>query len=81
MLRLPRDQRTISELDQLRIGTSAGPVPISNFVTREAAPTVGTLTRIDGARTITVQSNVRAGVQTAAVQAQVDEDGAGHGAG
>nr|MDA3889147.1 efflux RND transporter permease subunit [Allgaiera sp.] len=49
-LRLPREQRTISELDQLRIATNAGPVPISNFVTRVAAPTVGTLTRIDGVR-------------------------------
>ncbi|MFC2969884.1 efflux RND transporter permease subunit [Acidimangrovimonas pyrenivorans] len=71
VLRLPRDQRTISELDQLRIETNAGPVPISNFVHRVAAPTVGTLTRIDGARTITVQSNVREGAQTAAVQAEV----------
>jgi len=32
VLRLPPDQRTISSLDQLRIETKDGPVPISNFV-------------------------------------------------
>src|SRR5690606_24307260 len=63
VLRLPPDQRTISQLDQLRVETAEGPVPIANFVTRAAAPTTGTLTRIDGARTVTVQANIREGVQ------------------
>ncbi|KAB2885308.1 MAG: efflux RND transporter permease subunit [Albidovulum sp.] len=63
VLRLPPDQRTISHLDQLRVETAEGPVPIANFVTRAAAPTTGTLTRIDGARTVTVQANIREGVQ------------------
>ena len=63
VLRLPPEQRTIAALDQLRIETPDGPVPISNFVTRVAAPTVGTLNRIDGARTITVQAGIAAGVQ------------------
>ena len=63
VLRLPPDQRTISHLDQLRVETAEGPVPIANFVTRVAAPTTGTLTRINGARTVTVQANIREGVQ------------------
>ena len=63
VLRLPPDQRTISALDQLRIQTAEGSVPISNFVTRTAAPTTGTLTRLDGARTVTVQAGIREGVQ------------------
>ena len=63
VLRLPPDQRNLSALDQLRIETELGPVPISNFVTRVAAPTTGTLTRIDGARTVTVQAGIREGVQ------------------
>lgn len=70
-LRLPRDQRTISELDQLRVETNAGPVPISNFVTRVAAPTVGTLTRFDGSPAITVQANITPGVQADPVRQQV----------
>jgi multidrug efflux pump len=71
VLRLPPDQRTISTLDQLRIETEAGPVPISNFVTRVATPTTGTLTRIDSARTVTVQAGIREGVQAQTVRDQV----------
>ncbi len=73
VLRLPPDQRTISELDQLRIETPGGPVPISNFVTRSAAPTVGNLIRIGGARTITVQAGITAGVQEDGVRQQVQD--------
>lgn len=71
VLRLPADQRTISALDQLRIQTAEGSVPISNFVTRKAAPTTGTLTRLDGARTVTVQAGIREGVQPDKIYAQV----------
>jgi multidrug efflux pump len=63
VLRLPPDQRNFAALDQLRIETADGPVPISNFVTRVAAPTTGQLTRIDGARTVTLQAGITAGVQ------------------
>ena len=68
VLRLPEDQRTISALDQLRVETELGSVPISNFVTRVAVPTSGTLTRIDSARTITVQAGIREGVQAQPVR-------------
>jgi multidrug efflux pump len=71
VLRLPPDQRTISALDQLRIETPDGPVPISNFVTRVPAATTGTLTRIDAARTVTVQAGIAAGVQADAVRKAV----------
>ena len=71
VLRSPPDQRTISALDQLRIETELGPVPISNFVTRVAAPTTGTLTRIDSARTVTVQAGIREGVQAQDVRDKV----------
>ena len=83
VLRLPEDQRTISALDQLRIETEAGPVPISNFVTRVAAPTSGILNRIDGARTVTIQAGIREGVQAQpvrdAVAAMLDDTFAGQG--
>ncbi len=68
VLRLPPDQRTIVALDQLRIQTAAGSVPISNFVTRVAAPTTGQLSRIDGQRTVTVQAGIREGVQAQIVR-------------
>ncbi|WP_103258737.1 efflux RND transporter permease subunit [Tabrizicola aquatica] len=71
VLRLPADQRTIAALDQLRIQTAEGSVPITNFVTRVSAPTTGTLTRLDGARTVTVQAGIREGVQPDQVRAAV----------
>ncbi len=71
VLRLPPDQRTISALDQLRIQTAVGSVPISNFVKRIAAPTTGTLTRLDGERTVTVQAGIREAVQADQVRAAV----------
>ena len=70
-LRLPEDRRTLSTLDELRVETQQGSVPISNFVERKAERTVGILNRIDGQRTIVVQANVAAGLQVAAVQQQV----------
>jgi multidrug efflux pump len=70
-LRLPEERRTLSALDELRVETAQGSVPISNFVSREAEPTVGILNRIDAKRTITIQSNVASGYQDAVVQAEV----------
>ncbi len=70
-LRLPQEERTLSTLDELRIETSQGSVPLSNFVTREPTPSVGTLTRIDGARTVTVSAGITEGVQADAVRQQV----------
>ncbi|MGE0502375.1 MAG: efflux RND transporter permease subunit [Rhizobiaceae bacterium] len=70
-LRLPEDRRTLSTLDQLRVETAQGSVPISNFVERVAEPRVGVLNRIDGERTIVVESNISTSHQVAAVQAEV----------
>jgi multidrug efflux pump len=70
-LRLPEDRRTLATLDQLRVETAEGSVPISNFVTRKAEPRTGTLNRIDGERTIVIQANVASGLQVAEVQQQV----------
>ncbi|MBO6717464.1 MAG: efflux RND transporter permease subunit [Rhizobiaceae bacterium] len=76
-LRLPEDRRTLATLDQLRVQTSQGPVPISNFVSRVAEPRTGVLNRIDGERTIVVQGNVASGFQDAVVQADVTQTLAG----
>ena len=72
-LRLPEDRRTLSTLDQLRVETAQGSVPISNFITRTPEARTGILNRIDGQRTVVVQANVASGAQVAAVQAQVAE--------
>jgi multidrug efflux pump len=70
-LRLPEDRRTLATLDQLRVATKDGSVPISNFVSRKPERTVGVLNRINGERTIVVQANVASGVQPAVAQAAV----------
>ena len=72
-LRLPEDRRTLSALDDLRIETAQGSVPISNFVSRKPEKTTGTLNRIDAKRTITIQANVASGFQVAEVQAAVSK--------
>jgi multidrug efflux pump len=73
VLRLPPEMRTISQLDQLRIQTAEGAVPLANFVSRSAAATTGTLTRIDSRRTVTVQAGIREGVQADKVRQLVTD--------
>ncbi len=60
--RYPRPYRTIEQLDNIRINTDLGRVPISNFVSRLAKPAVGTVTRTDGRRVMTVKADVMEGV-------------------
>lgn len=61
-LRFPDDKRSIDQLDNLRVMTNNGMVPISNFVKREASQKVGTISRSDSKRIMTVKANVAAGV-------------------
>lgn len=56
--RLPREQRSFDELDQLTIVTNAGPVPVSNFITRKAVQKVADISRQDGRYYMTVAANV-----------------------
>ncbi|MBO6846801.1 MAG: efflux RND transporter permease subunit [Maricaulis sp.] len=60
-VRFPADDRDISRLDDLRVNTVAGAVPISNFVTREARPRVDSISRRDGKRYFVVRANAAEG--------------------
>ena len=71
IVRFPEDRRSLDQLDALRIQSSAGNVPIGNFVARKAAPRVGTIQRVNASRVITVSSNVAEGVQSAKVQQEI----------
>jgi multidrug efflux pump len=62
VVRLPQQYRTIAQLDQIRMQTSAGLVPISNFVTRLPKQKVGLLRRTDGNRAMTVKADVAPGL-------------------
>jgi multidrug efflux pump len=77
IVRVPQERRTLNQLDELKVGTAAGSVPISNFVTRVPQPRVGLINRVDGERVVTVTANIAPGVQTAAVQDTIAKELAG----
>jgi multidrug efflux pump len=62
VVRLPERYRNIEQLDRIRMQTSSGLVPISNFVTRVAKQKVGLLKRTDGRRAMTVKADVAPGL-------------------
>jgi len=68
IVRLPKDRRTLDQLDELEVQTPAGSVPISNFVERVPQERVGLINRVDGVRVDNVTANIAPGVQIAAVQ-------------
>jgi multidrug efflux pump len=57
-VRFPETDRNISQLDRLTVNTPQGAVPISNFMTRVAAPRVGNLERTDAHRVMKVSAEV-----------------------
>jgi multidrug efflux pump len=57
-VRYPLESRYIGKLDELRMKTSGGMVPISNFVERTAKPKTDLIRHIDSQRVITVQANM-----------------------
>jgi multidrug efflux pump len=72
VVRFPAENRTLADLEALRVPTSAGLVPISNFVSFNPAPRSGVTTRIDQARVVTISADVAPDVlpndQTVALQ-------------
>ena len=61
-VRFPYSERNLGQLDELRVPTANGMVPIGNFVTLEPSPRTGVLKRVDGRRAMTVQSDVEPGL-------------------
>ncbi|SER73487.1 multidrug efflux pump [Tranquillimonas rosea] len=61
-VRFPSSDRTLEQLENLRVPTSSGLVPISNFVSFEPAPRTGTIKRVDQQRVVTVAANVAPGL-------------------
>jgi multidrug efflux pump len=60
--RFPESDRTLEQLERLRVNTAQGSTPIGNFVTRLPAQKVGTLERVDGERVLQVAADVEDGV-------------------
>ncbi len=57
-VRLPENQRSFDDLDKLKLRTTNGQVPISNFVNREAVPKVSNITRRDGLYAMDIKANI-----------------------
>ena len=61
-VRYPEEYRGVSHLDQLRVSTQRGQVPISSFVERTAKPKVSTIFRQNGQRVMYVRANPAPGI-------------------
>lgn len=61
-VRFPVGDRSLDQLDQLRVPTLKGMISISNFVTLVPAQKTGTLERVDSKRVITIQADVEEGL-------------------
>ncbi|MCG8433889.1 MAG: efflux RND transporter permease subunit [Gammaproteobacteria bacterium] len=73
-VRFPYSDRTLEQLDHLRIPSNQGNVPITNFITRDAGQKVGTIERTDLRRTVTVQADVDPGVLVSQKVAEIREN-------
>ena len=60
-IRFPHDERSLDQLDALRVPTRVGQIPITNFVRFEPSPKTGTIRRADGRRVMTVKADVGPG--------------------
>jgi len=57
-VRYPADRRSLAQIDELRIPTDNGQVPISTFIERVPAQKVSTIRRIDMRRTLAIDADV-----------------------
>lgn len=62
VVRYPRESRNVSQLDNIRVETDAGLIPISNFVDLQPSQKVSQLRRVEGNRTMTIRSDVEPGI-------------------
>lgn len=62
-VRFPQEKRNVSRLDELRLKTVDGLVPVTNFVHTKAAQKVDTIRRIDAKRVIRVLADLMPNAQ------------------
>ncbi|TLU64285.1 efflux RND transporter permease subunit [Thalassotalea litorea] len=62
-VRFPVEKRNIARLDDLRLKTFDGLVPVTNFVERKAAQKVDTIRRVDSKRVVVLQADLKPGAQ------------------
>jgi multidrug efflux pump len=62
-VRVPNRWRALDQLQRQTLNTSRGQVPLAQFVTLEPGDKTGSIVRVDGVRTVTIQSNLAPGRQ------------------
>jgi multidrug efflux pump len=70
-VRMPEEHRLLSTLDTLKVRTSDGLVPLSNFITRKPVEKLAEINRIDKKRYF----DIKAGVASDAKRTDIDENG------
>ncbi len=62
LARFPEQYRTLDQLDNIRVNTPMGPIPVGNFVERTAEQRTGMLRRVDTRRIMFIKADVAEGV-------------------
>ncbi len=70
-VRYPEGSRSLSQIDELRIPSEQGLVPISTFIERVPAQKVSTIRRIDMRRTVSIDADVASDFLVADVVAEL----------
>ena len=73
LVRFPEEYRTLDQLDQIRVSTSTGTVPVGNFLERSAQQKTGLLRRVDAKRIVFVRADVAEGVLVDAKVTEIKE--------
>jgi multidrug efflux pump len=73
VVRYPYENRSLSELDRLKIVSQEGNIPVSHFVKRIAKPQVGTIHRLDGRRTHNIKADVKPGIMADAKMKELNK--------
>ncbi|WP_299651438.1 efflux RND transporter permease subunit [uncultured Jannaschia sp.] len=64
-MRLPEADRLLATLDNLKVRTNDGLVPLANFITRRAVPRLAQIDRVDAQRFFDVKADVAPGLLAA----------------
>ena len=62
-VRLPERDRVLATLDTLKVRTSGGLVPLSNFITKQPVAKLGQVDRVDGSRYFDIKAGVEDGLE------------------
>jgi multidrug efflux pump len=62
LIRHPLEDRTLDQLDRVRIDVNGQSVPVTNFIERVPKPAIGTINRVDQSRIMTIKADLPPGV-------------------